>query len=389
MNIIVGVTGSIAAYKSLDFVNDLVKKGHNVRVIMTKHATAFIQPLSFESLSKNKVYTDMFSEYISALEHINIAKWADVLFIVPATANFIAKAANGIADDFLSTVLLAFDGPTLIAPAMNTVMYHQQTTQDNIKKLHGLGYTIVETASGRLACGDVGEGKLAEREVLTFYFEKAIHAQSLKNKKIIVTAGPTISELDPVRYITNRSSGKMGVAIARQAALRGASVTLICGKTPIQTPIGVHRINVNTTSEMKDELSKLFASQDVLIMAAAPADFRPATISEEKIKKNNNLTISFEHNEDILKSLSEMKKNQIVVGFAAESQNLLENAEKKMISKNLDMIVANNIKSVNTGFQSDYNEATILLKNGNKIPFPKGLKTELADFILNEVEKIL
>lgn len=388
MNIIVGITGSIAAYKSLDLVNNLVKNKHNVRVIMTKHATKFIQPLSFEALSNNKIYIEQFSDDISALEHIELAKWADLLFVVPATANFIAKAAHGNADDFLSTVLLAFDGPVLIAPAMNTTMYQQRITQDNISRLQKLGYTVISTDSGRLACGDVGEGKLPNLDVLLFQVEKATYPHTMLGQKIIITAGPTISCIDPVRYITNHSSGKMGMAIAKEAALRGADVTLVCGKTNIEIPFGVTRFNVSTTDEMQEILYKLLPQNDILVMAAAPADFKVEKISDEKIKKNNDLCITFKHNVDILKSLQPIKRHQITVGFAAESQNLMENAEKKLLAKNLDMIVANNIKNLDTGFQSDYNEAIILLKDGKKISFSKGLKSELAICILNEIEKL-
>ena len=388
MNIIVGVTGSIAAYKAADLVSKLRKAEHEVRVVMTKHATDFVQPLTVEAISHAPCICDMF-DGTQALAHIDLAKWADVCIVAPADANMIAKAANGLADDFLSTFLLAFDGPVLIAPAMNTVMYHQAVTQDNLQRLKRYGYEIVAPASGKLACGDVGEGKLADTDTLIRAIEKSVTKQSLAGFKLVVTAGPTIGKIDPVRYITNYSSGKMGFAIAQEAAMRGADVTLVAGKVVRETPYGVKRVDVTTTVEMKDVLSQLMQNADGLVMAAAPADYTPAEYHEEKIKKSGEgLTIALTKNPDILKSLKPMLKDKIVVGFAAESHQLLENAHKKLVEKYLDFIVANNIASKDTGFQSDYNAATIIYKDGRQEAVPKQLKAQLADKILDEMQVI-
>ena len=388
MNIIVGVTGSIAAYKAADLVSRLKKQHHNVRVIMTKHATDFVQPLTFEAISHEVCISEMF-DGTQALAHIDWAKWADVCMVAPADANIIAKAAHGLADDFLSTFLLAFDGPILVAPAMNTVMYHQQVTQDNLKRLRDYGYEIVAPTNGALACGDVGEGKLADVETLLHAIEKSVTKQSLEGFKLVVTAGPTIGKIDPVRYITNYSSGKMGFAIAEAASMRGAEVTLVAGKVIRETPYGVKRIDVATTVEMMDTLTRLIQHADGLIMAAAPADYSPAEYHEEKIKKSGeDLTIELTKNPDILKSLKPMLKDKIVVGFAAESHQLLENAHKKLVEKQLDFIVANNIASKDTGFQSDYNAATLIYRDGHQEVVPKQLKAQLADKILDEIQGI-
>lgn len=389
MNIVIGVTGSIAAYKAIDFANQLCKKNHNVRVIMTTHATKFVQPLSFETITHHSVISNMFDGQQDALEHINLAKWADLCVIAPADANIIAKMAHGIADDFLSTFILAFDGPVLVAPAMNTVMYHQAVTQRNLSLLTEYGYEIVSPANGLLACGDVGDGKLAEIEKLVFHVEKILTSQSLTGFRLLVTAGPTVGPIDPVRYVTNHSSGKMGFSIAQEAALRGAEVTLVAGKVQRTTPYGVARIDVATTEDMLEQLKVLMPDYDGLIMAAAPADYIPMEYHEEKIKKaGDSLTIVFKKNPDILKTLKPVLIDKIVVGFAAESHQLLENAQKKLAEKNLDFIVANNIAGKDSAFQSDYNTATIIYKDGRQQPIPKQLKTELAGKILDEIQRI-
>ena len=389
MNIVVGVTGSIAAYKAVDLVNRLGKMGHHVRVVMTAHAADFVQPLTFEAISHEKVITDMFDGGVPALAHIDLAKWADCCMVAPCDANVIAKLAHGLADDFLTTFILAFDGPVLVAPAMNTVMYHQKVTQDNLALLKSYGYEVVAPASGKLACGDIGEGKLADIDTLLFHIEKSLAAQPLKGFRLVVTAGPTIAPIDPVRFVTNHSSGKMGFSIAHEAALRGAEVTLVAGNVQRDTPIGVERVDVSTTEEMLDALSRLMPRADGLVMAAAPADYIPAEYHEEKIKKaGETLTIDFKKNPDILKSLRPLLDDKIVVGFAAESHQLLQNAERKLIEKNLDFIVANNIAGENSAFQSDYNAATILYKDGRQESVARQLKTRLADKILDEIQTL-
>lgn len=389
MKIVVGVTGSIAAYKAVDLVNQCRKLGHEVRVVMTKHAVDFVQPLTFEAIAHAPVVSDMFAEGAEALAHISLAKWADVCIVAPADANVIAKMAHGLADDFLTTFILAFDGPVLVAPAMNTVMYHQQVTQDNLARLKSYGYEIVSPASGQLACGDIGEGKLADLETLLFHLEKSVTAQTLAGFRLVVTAGPTVAPIDPVRFVTNHSSGKMGFSIAHEAALRGAEVTLVAGRVQRPTPVGVSHVDVATTAEMLAAIEALMPEADGLIMAAAPADYTPAEYHEEKIKKaGDELVLAFRKNPDILKTLKPILSDKIVVGFAAESHQLLENAERKLKEKNLDFIVANNIAGKDTAFRSDYNAATIIYKDGHQEVIPRQLKTELADKILDEIQHI-
>lgn len=356
---------------------------------MTQHATDFVQPMTFEALSHAPVISDMFGVTSKALEHITLAKWADVCIVAPADANVIAKMAHGLADDFLSTFILAFDGPVLVAPAMNTVMYHQNVTQDNLERLRRFGYDVITPATGLLACGDIGDGKLADVPTLLYHIEKTVTAQSLAGFKLIVTAGPTVAPIDPVRFVTNHSSGKMGFSIAQEAAKRGADVTLVAGRVERETPYGIERINVSTTTEMLDTLQKIVPVADGLIMAAAPADYTPCEYHEEKIKKaGNELIIKFEKNPDILKTLKPLLAEKIVVGFAAESHQLLENAEKKLVEKNLDFIVANNIAGKDTAFRSDYNAATLIFKDGHQEAVPRQLKSQLADKILDEVQRI-
>ncbi len=389
MKIVVGVTGSIAAYKAIDLVNQCRKLGHEVRVVMTAHATDFVQPLTFEAIAHAPVVCDMFAEGAEVLAHISLAKWADVCIVAPADANVIAKMAHGLADDFLTTFILAFDGPVLVAPAMNTVMYHQQVTQDNLARLKSYGYEIVSPASGQLACGDIGEGKLADLVTLLFHLEKSVTAQTLAGFRLVVTAGPTVAPIDPVRFVTNHSSGKMGFSIAHEAALRGAEVTLVAGRVQRPTPVGVSRVDVATTAEMLAAIEALMPEADGLIMAAAPADYTPAEYHEEKIKKaGDELVLAFRKNPDILKTLKPILSDKIVVGFAAESHQLLENAERKLKEKNLDFIVANNIAGKDTAFRSDYNAATIIYKDGHQEVIPRQLKTELADKILDEIQHI-
>lgn len=386
MNIVVGVSGSIAAYKAVDFVNQLKKQKHNVKVVMTKNATEFVTPLTFSSIAHSECIVGMFAPNTAPLEHVNLAKWADLCIVAPADANVIAKLASGLADDFLTTFVLAFDGPVLIAPAMNTVMYEQKVTQKNLQMLVSFGFELIDPASGLLACGDTGKGKLASIETLLFAVEKALTKQSLAGMKVVVSAGPTIGRIDPIRFITNHSSGKMGFSIATEAVLRGAQVTLVVGRVERETPLGVKRIDVSTTEEMRDAIATELKDADVLIMAAAPADYAPVSYSNEKIKKaGDELQISCKKNIDILKSLKPLSDGKIVVGFAAESHNLLENAQKKLTAKNLDFIVANNIAGPQSAFKSDYNAATMIFKDGHQKEVPRQLKSELAAVILDEI----
>jgi len=388
--VVIGVAGGIAVYKALDVISKLKKKGFEVHVVMTESATKFVAPLSFQSLSQNIVNSDMFSEPKAwEIQHISLAKKADLIAIVPATANIIGKVANGIADDLLSTTIMATKAPVVFAPAMNTNMYTNPIVQGNITKLKKLGYKFISPASGRLACGDEGEGKLADTELISGYIQSVMYdTKDLQGKKVLVTAGPTIASIDPVRYITNRSSGKMGYAIAEEARDRGAEVTLICGATSLAAPFGVKTVNVRTNEEMLREVLDTFNEQDIVIKAAAVADYKPKQYSDRKIKKaEEELNLTFIKDTDILKKLGSLKKNQILVGFAAESNDLLENAQKKLNNKNLDYIVANDITAADTGFASDNNKVTIICKNGKIINLDKMSKRQVASELFDLMKK--
>jgi phosphopantothenoylcysteine decarboxylase / phosphopantothenate---cysteine ligase len=384
--VVVGVCGGVAAYKALDVISSLRKKNINVNVIMTKSALEFVTPLSFQSLSQNMVVTDMFSEPKAwEIQHISLAKKADLILIVPATANVIGKIANGIADDMLSTTIMATTAPVVFAPAMNTNMYKNPIVQENISKLKKLGYSFISPASGRLACGDVGEGKLADTNLISDMALSMLYdIKDMKNKKVLITAGPTIAPIDPVRYISNRSTGKMGYALAEEARDRGAAVTLISGPTSITPPFGVDIISVKTNQEMYDKVLEYFPVQDIVVKSAAVADYKPEQYSPTKIKKKeNNLTLALTKDNDILKTLGEIKKHQLLVGFAAESDNLIENAKDKLIKKNLDFIVANDISGTDVGFASDENKVFIFNKNGTSIHLDKMPKKLVARELFN------
>lgn len=379
--IVIGVTGGIAAYKALDIISKLKKKDFEIHVIMTKAALEFVTPLSFQTLSQNIVSLDMFSEPKAwEIQHISLAKKADLMLIVPATANIIGKVASGIADDLLSTTIMATKAPVVFAPAMNTNMYNNPIVQDNMGKLIKFGYKFIYPESGRLACGDEGEGKLANTELISEFVQSMMYEiKDLEGKKVLVTAGPTIASMDPVRYITNRSSGKMGYAIAEEARDRGADVTLISGDTYIKAPAGVNVINVKTNEEMLNSVIDNFEKQHIVIKAAAVADYKPKNYSEKKIKKSEDeFELKLVKDEDILKKLGTLKKKQILVGFAAESNDLMENAQKKLQVKNLDYIVANDITASDTGFASDNNKVTILCRDGRKIDLEKMSKRQVA-----------
>ncbi len=426
-NIVLGVTGGIAAYKAPDIVSRLVKQGADVKVIMTEAAEKFVAPLTFQTMSQNFVVTDMFGDIPSwDVEHISIAKAADLFLIAPATANIIGKIANGIADDMLSTTVMATLAPVVFAPAMNTNMYNNPIFKENVSKLSELGYYFISPASGRLACGDVGEGKLEDPQRIVDFVLSLLSGEKNSNKsiylnqseeqsngeandsnvemsripvelrdtdmsgmKLLVTAGPTIARLDPVRYITNNSSGKMGYEIAKAARDRGADVILVTGPTRLEKPSGIEVVEIETTDEMLNAIDEVFDSLDIVIKAAAPLDYKPMNYSNQKIKKaDDNLSLEFQRTVDIAKALGEKKKDQILVGFAAESENLVENAKKKIVSKNLDFIVANDISGKETGFGSDYNAAEIIFNDGRIYEINKMTKRELADIIIDKVMEI-
>ena len=388
--VVLGVTGGIAVYKALDIASMFRKKDINVHVIMTENATKFVTPLTFQSISQNLVTVDMFTEPKAwEIQHISLAHKADVMLIAPATANIIGKVANGIADDMLSTTIMATKAKVIFAPAMNTNMYENPIVQNNIKKLKEFGYEFIEPASGRLACGDIGKGKLEKPEiivekVLSYLYDK----KDLIGKKVVVSAGPTRANIDPVRFISNNSSGKMGYEIAREARDRGADVVLVSGPTNLEKPIGVNLIKVNTNEEMFNAIKDNYNDCDIVVKAAAVADYKPIEYSMEKIKKaEGNLNIELCRDTDILKYLGENKKNQILVGFAAESKNLIENAKKKIKKKNLDYIVANDITSKSTGFASDDNKVIIISKDNEETHLEKMSKREVARNIFDMVMK--
>ena len=388
--VVIGVTGGIAVYKALDVISALRKKDIEVHVIMTESATKFVNPLTFQSISQNMVVTDMFAEPKAwEIQHISLAQKADLMLIAPATANIIGKVANGISDDMLSTTIMAASKAKVIfAPAMNTHMYQNRIVQGNIEKLKSYGYEFIEPASGRLACGDIGIGKLADvntivERVLTELNDKE---QDLNGKKVLISAGPTIAPIDPVRYITNRSTGKMGYAIAEEARDRGAEVVLVSGPTNLNPPKNVRVINIKTNEEMKNEIYDNFEWADIVIKSAAVADYKPKEYSEEKIKKGEgDLNLCLTRDNDILKSLGDMKTHQILVGFAAESNDVLKNADKKLKNKNLDFIVANDITASDTGFGSEDNKVVILSKNNEKLELDKMSKKEVASNIFDMI----
>ncbi len=392
--VVLGVTGSIAAYKAADIVSALVKRGIDVRVILTSSGAQFITPLTLTTLSHAPVAIEQFSHSApSEVEHIALAKRADVLLIAPATANFIGKAANGIADDLLLSTFLAVTSPILIAPAMNSNMLANPAVQKNISLLRQRGCIFIEPEEGLLACGDIGRGRLAPvDDIVRSVMEMLSFKQDLLGKRILVTAGPTREAIDPVRFISNRSSGKMGFAIAKSAAKRGAIVTLISGPVHLETPQGVERINIVSCAQMQKAVESEFDKCDALIMAAAPADYTAETVFSQKIKKqSSNLSISMQPTIDILSSLVHCKHHQVIMGFAAETECLEQNAKAKLLKKKLDFIAANDVSSKNVGFEADTNEVTLFDKAGNATKSGLMNKEELAnwllDFLLIELNK--
>ncbi|MDE6974066.1 MAG: bifunctional phosphopantothenoylcysteine decarboxylase/phosphopantothenate--cysteine ligase CoaBC [Lachnospiraceae bacterium] len=386
-HIVLGVTGSIAAFKIASLASMLKKQKADVTVIMTQNAVNFINPITFESLTGNKCLVDTFDRnFQHKVEHISLAKQTDVFLVAPASANVIAKAAHGIADDMLTTTLLACRCPKIFAPAMNTRMYQNPIVQDNMKILERYGMEVVTPALGYLACGDTGEGKMPEPEVLFESIVKALTPKDMSGVKVLVTAGPTREKIDPVRYITNHSSGKMGYAIARAAMLRGADVTLVTGKTDLMPPMGVNTVEIVSAADMAQAVKECAKEQDIIIKAAAVADYRPKYTSDEKMKKKDeDMCIELERTQDILGFLGAHKKEgQFLCGFSMETENMIENSRKKLEKKNLDLIVANNLKEQGAGFGADTNIVTLLSKE-DTIQLPIMSKEEVADRLLDYI----
>lgn len=386
--VLLGVTGSIAAYKIAYLASALKKQQADVHVLMTINATHFINPITFETLTGNRCLVDTFDRNFQFnVEHVSIAKKADLVMIAPATANVIGKLAHGLADDMLTTTVMACKCKKIIAPAMNTNMFENPVVQDNLQILSDYGYEVIAPASGYLACGDVGAGKMPEPETLFSYIERDLACdKDMTGMKVLVTAGPTQEAIDPVRYITNHSSGKMGYAIAKMAMLRGAEVTLVSGQTAIDPPAFVKTVSIVSAKEMYDAVTSVSGEQDVIIKAAAVADYRPATVSDQKMKKGEgDMSVSLERTDDILKYLGEHKKEgQFLCGFSMETQNMIENSRAKLVKKNLDMIAANNVKEAGAGFQGDTNVLTLITKD-EEVSLPLMSKEDAAVKILDKI----
>ena len=386
--VLLGVTGSIAAYKIANLASMLVKLHCNVHVIMTQNATNFINPITFETLTNNRCLVDTFDRNFQYnVEHVSLAKQADIALVAPASANVMAKLAHGLADDMLTTTVLACNCKKIVSPAMNTQMYNNPITQNNMKTLRHYGFEVIDPASGYLACGDIGAGKMPEPEVLLDYILKEIACEKdMEGMNVLVTAGPTQEALDPVRYITNHSTGKMGYAIATNAMLRGANVTLVSGPTNIKKPPFVNVINIKSAQDMFEAVTSNAATQDIIIKSAAVADYTPENVSDEKVKKKDgDMSIPLKRTQDILKYLGEHKpEGQFLCGFSMETQNMLENSRAKLEKKNLDMIIANNLKVAGAGFGTDTNIVTMITKN-QEIELPIMSKSEVASSILDKI----
>ena len=386
--IVLGVTGSIAAYKTASLASMLIKQHADVHVIMTENAVNFINPIAFETLTGNKCLVDTFDRNFQFhVAHVSLAQKADIMMIAPASANIIAKLAHGIADDMLSTTALACSSRIMVSPAMNVHMYENPIVQDNLDRLRNYGMEVIEPASGYLACGETGAGKMPEPETLYQYIlRETACRKDMEGLKVMVTAGPTREAIDPVRYITNHSTGKMGYAIARKAMLRGAKVTLVSGPTALEPVPFVRMVPVISAQDMYEAVVSRFPDQDILVKAAAVADYRPADVSEEKVKKKDgDMTISLERTRDILKTVGNMRRDdQVVCGFSMETQNMLENSRKKLESKNIDMIAANNLKEAGAGFGTDTNRVTLIRKDGEET-LDLMSKDQVADRILDAI----
>jgi phosphopantothenoylcysteine decarboxylase / phosphopantothenate---cysteine ligase len=397
MRITLGVTGGVAAYKAAELVRRLQQDGLTVQVVMTRAAREFVTPLTFAALSGQKVITDLFGDSSSgganlesAIEHIAVAQRTDLLLVAPATADIIAKFARGIADDFLTTLYLASTAPVVVAPAMNVNMWNHAATQENVKMLRARGVNVVDPGEGYLACGMTGAGRLAGQEAIVAAVREALKAErDLDGETVLVTAGPTCEDLDPVRYISNRSSGKMGYAVAEAAARRGAKVVLVSGPVNLETPAGVERIDVRSAQEMHRAVMNRIVGASIAILAAAVADYRPVERLGEKIKKGSTpLSVSLEPTADILAEVARNRGGKLVVGFAAETDHVAENARKKLSSKNADLIVANDVTAEGAGFDHDTNVVTLFSRDGRDLALPKMTKSEVAERILDEIVRL-
>ncbi|MCU1330578.1 MAG: Phosphopantothenoylcysteine decarboxylase / Phosphopantothenate-cysteine ligase [Bryobacterales bacterium] len=396
MRIVLGVTGGIAAYKAAELARSLIRNGHEVQAVLTRSAEEFIRPLTFASLTGRKVITDIFSSaspeatLSSSVEHIGVAQEHDLLLVAPATANILAKFAHGLADDFLSTLYLAFSGPVVLAPAMNDKMWAHPATLANIEILRGRGHSIVDPGTGFLACGTIGQGRLSENENILAAVEAVLaQPKDLAQETILLTAGPTQEPIDPVRYLSNRSSGKMGYALAQAAITRGARVILVTGPVALEPPTGAQVIRVKTAQEMHDAVFANLEPATTIIKCAAVADYRPAAVLTEKIKKNGiGLSIELERTVDILEELGARKGNRLLVGFAAETTNLRDYAARKLENKHCDMIVGNLVGGLDSGFESDNNEVLLALRGGVFIEVPKAPKSQIANRILDQLVKL-
>lgn len=392
--VLLAVTGSIAAYKIANLASMLKKLACDVHVLMTQNATNFINPITFETLTGNKCLVDTFDRNFQFnVEHVSLAKLADVVLVAPASANVIGKLANGIADDMLTTTVMACRCKIIVSPAMNTNMYHNPVVQDNLDKLRRFHYEVIAPAKGYLACGDVGDGKMpSETELLEYILKEIACEKDMVGKNVLVTAGPTMEKIDPVRFISNHSTGKMGYAIAKNCMLRGANVTLVTGKTAIDPPKFVKVVNITSAEEMFEAVVRDFDEQDIIIKAAAVADYRPKNPADEKVKKKDGeLTIELERTQDILGYLGDHKKEQFLCGFSMETENMIENSQKKLWKKNLDMIVANNLKQAGAGFGVDTNVVTMITKDGVKemdIMSKEDVAAAIVDEILARMEEM-
>lgn len=394
--ILLCVSGGIAVYKAAALTSKLVQAGAEVKVMMTASACEFVTPLTFQALSRNPVYTDTFDEKDpSVIAHIDLADWPDLILVAPATANMIGKIANGLADDMISTTLLAATAPAWIAPAMNVHMYDHPAVKKNMSTLSSFGYSFVEPGEGYLACGYVGKGRLEEPETIVSliesYFSQASHTQKiLEGVNVLVTAGPTVERIDPVRFFTNRSTGKMGYALAEQAAKLGASVTLVTGPTNLEYPKGVQVVQIESAQQMLEAVMQRYHEADVVIKSAAVADYRPKHVFDQKMKKQpGEAVLELERTTDILRTLGERKEHQLLVGFAAETEQVDEYAQKKLASKNLDMIVANNVTTEGAGFGTDTNIVTLYKRSGESKELPILSKHDVATEVLKEVKEML
>jgi phosphopantothenoylcysteine decarboxylase / phosphopantothenate---cysteine ligase len=395
-NAVLGVGGGIAAYKSAELARALMERGFRVQVVMTQAAQEFVQPLTFAALTGQKVITGMFGgqsseeTLASSVEHIRVAQENQVLVVAPATADLLAKFAHGLADDFLSTLYLAFEGKVALAPAMNTAMWQHAATRANLETLHGRGHTIIDPEDGLLACGTIGPGRLADIEKIADAAERLIAGRAdLEGETVLVTAGPTQEPIDPVRYISNRSSGKMGYALAEAAAARGARVVLVSGPVHLRPPFGVNIVPVQTANEMYDAVLAHLPEATIIVKAAAVADYHMANVPTQKVKKTAmRLSLELEPTPDILAEVGRRKKDQLLIGFAAETENLVAEAKRKLAGKNCDMLVANLVNQEGTGFESDENEVVLALKTGETIPLPRASKRTIADQIFDKALKL-